>query len=116
MRVCPLILLFALGGCAAGSGPLAEVDPAALPETPTWTSHARGILDLYCAGCHAEDAQPGALEGYDYSDCARAKRGVGGTYQAAFRSRIMPPPTGFPMPTAARETLQRWYDQGATCE
>jgi uncharacterized membrane protein len=109
-------LALALGGCAAGSGSLAEVDPAAVPTNPTWSSHARQILDMYCAGCHSKDALPGELEGFGYDTCESAKREWHETYEVTFTERSMPPPTGFPMPSVARETLQRWYDEGASCE
>lgn len=116
MRTALPLLLLSLAGCAAGDGTLAEVDPGALPERPTWSSHARQILDVYCNGCHSDDAIAGAAEGFAYDTCRDAKKEQDETYEVTFDELTMPPPAGFPMPTAARDTLQRWYDQGAPCD
>lgn len=110
-----LILAFALLGCDAGDGTLDVVDPAAIPENPTWSAPVGQILDLYCAGCHAADALPGEAHGYAYDTCAKAKRGRGETL-GVIREGSMPPPTGYLLPTAARITLERWYAQGAPCD
>lgn len=97
-----------------------------VPDNPTWSQHVKPILDVYCNECHSVPAQqlaPGTLR----LDVCETVAGLPGAQSQAFRIVFrtieqipspMPPldyAAGYPS-AAEQEILQRWVDQGASCE
>jgi uncharacterized membrane protein len=116
LQLLALAAVSAVCACGGGTGDLAQVDPMAAPQTPTYTEHVGPIMDRYCTACHAKDAQPGALEGFDYSTCDGVKRGWGGVVETVFFTETMPPGGAQRVTSSDELTLERWYDQGARCD
>ncbi len=109
-------LLITLCACGGGTGELGEVDPEAAPATPTYTAHVGPIMDRYCTACHAADAQPGPLEGLDYSTCSGVRRGWGGVLETVIFTETMPPGGAERVTSSDQLTLERWHAQGAACD
>ncbi len=107
------VLAFA---CGFGDGDLADVDPAAAPESPTWNGDVQPILEWHCAGCHSADAQTGALEGFSVDSCKDAKRGWGGILTTSIDGSTMPPGGATRLAPWERLVLQRWGMNGGPCE
>lgn len=103
-------------GCSAGDDILDVVDPEAAPANPTWSSHIERIMVVRCTACHAEDAQPGEVDGYGYETCEKARRNEGGFIETVFEENTMPPGGAERLTSAEMLTVQRWYEQGAPCD
>lgn len=103
-------------GCVAGDGTLAEIDPDAAPMTPTYTQHVAPMMERHCTACHAPDAQPGEVEGYGYETCEKVKRNLGGLVLTVFELETMPPGGAERVTSAEELILERWIDQGMTCD
>ena len=112
----PIFLTAALSGCAMGSGELADVDPGAAPDTPTWTEHVEPVVNFYCRGCHSKDAQPGAQEDVAYDSCAETKREWGEFRETVFDENSMPPGGADRLRPWELMMLARWWEQGGTCD
>lgn len=114
--IVPTLALLLCAGCGFGDATLEDIDPEAAPARPTWSEHIEPLMQIYCTACHAPDAQTGEAEGYGFETCEKTRRNWRGLYQTTFESETMPPGGGpRPLPWELL-TLQRWYDQGATCE
>jgi uncharacterized membrane protein len=105
-----------LSACVFGDGTLDEVDPAAAPATPSYTAHVAPIMERYCTACHAEDAQPGEVEGYGYETCAKVRRNWGGIVETTLDSSSMPPGGAVRVSSPEKLALQRWWAQGGRCD
>ncbi len=111
-----MALALVLGACVAGDGTLEEIDPEAAPLNPTYSQHVAPLMDLYCTACHAEDAQPGEIEGYGYETCDKVRSGWEDLVETSFIEKTMPP-GGAPRITSAHQLLlERWFDNGAPCD
>ena len=105
-----------LSACVSGDGTLEQIDPEAAPTVPTYTGHVGPIMDRYCTACHAEDAQPGKVDGYGYGTCLEVKENWGSIVWTVYETKTMPPGGAQRMTSADKLTLQRWYRQGAQCD
>lgn len=110
------MLSLALSGCAFGEGALGDVDPQAAPATPEYTAHVAPIMERYCTACHAEDAQPGEVEGYGYETCAKVRRNWNSIVETVFDTSEMPPGGAVRVSSPEKLALQRWWAQGGRCE
>jgi hypothetical protein len=100
--LCPLLL----GACSIGE----KVDPALIPERPTYAEDIAPILDSYCTACHDADGPLGAIDGVDLSSYDEVV--------AEFREVELEvgadsmPPSGKGLTGLEKATLERWSKQG----
>lgn len=107
----PLIPLLLLVVAACGGEPIEQVDPASIPEMPTWTADVRPILDRYCQSCHSAETVGGAPDGADFGSYDRTVC-EWDEVDEVLRERSMPP-GGAPRPTAREAAvLYRWAEVG----
>ncbi len=115
----------AIAGCAAGDQTLDEVDPADAPTNPTYSRDVAPIMEDFCVDCHpgkAVQAQTrsnnrrGGDDQTAYGNCTAVKAGWRGLVLTTFQDRSMPPPTSYMLSSRDMLTLQRWWDQGGTCD
>lgn len=115
MRILQLLLVgSALIGC--GDQILEAVDPAAAPMQPTYSVHIAAIMKRRCTTCHSTEALAGELDGYGYGTCAKVKQHWDGIVETVFEDNSMPPGGADRVESWERLALQRWWDQGATCD
>ena len=117
-RAAEAMLLSAAVGCGFGDASLDALDPGAAPATPSWSADVQPLMDLYCTACHAEDAQPGRVEGYGYGTCeeTREERNWEGFERSVFVENEMPPGGAPRLRESELLTLRRWADQGFRCD
>lgn len=111
-----LFVIAALGLIGCGDQTLEEVDPGAAPMTPTYSVHIAAIMKRRCTTCHSEEALIGEYEGYGYGTCAKVIDNWDGIEETVFEENSMPPGGADRVESWERLTLQRWWDQGATCD
>ena len=108
-----LLAMLAPLGCGLGDTPIDEVEPASVPDNPTWISDVGPRLDYYCAACHDPDGFVGAKAGFDFSSYPASPGGIVETIQiTAFEERSMPPGAMPKMPPRALGILRRWETNG----
>jgi uncharacterized membrane protein len=101
-----LASLLSAVGCGAGDGPLAEVDPQAVPPHPTY-EQVFSILDRACAPCHKD----GGTEPR-YDTCKSIQQNSRGLRSTVFGSNTMPPGAWPRLTSEEKLTVERWLDQG----
>ena len=113
-----VLCLLVLGACGEGVGTLDEVDPDAAPLNPTWSEHISGIMEERCAACHAEDSPVGETEGYGYGTCEKVKQpgNWNGLVETGLEKKNMPPGGADKITPAEALAIERWWEQGATCD
>ncbi len=109
------ILLFALAGCL-GDATLDEIDPEAAPAEPTYEAHIEPIMIEKCISCHAPDANVGELEGIGLDECEKVQDNLEIVSEMIFEKNSMPPGGMLRLTSEEKLTLQRWFDQGASCD
>ncbi|MCA9668430.1 MAG: hypothetical protein KC503_22720 [Myxococcales bacterium] len=101
--------------CTAGCGAadLADIDPAAIPEQPTYDGDVRPMMAYYCVGCHAPKTQLGPnLSGYDYSSYSGVIAGFSGIEETVFVAGNMPPGGARKLTLYEQAVLARWQENG----
>jgi hypothetical protein len=109
--LCPLLL----GACSIGE----KVDPALIPERPTYAEDIAPILDSYCTACHDADGPLGAIDGVDLSsydevvaEFREVELEVGADSMPPRVGADSMPPSGKGLTGLEKATLERWSKQG----
>ncbi|MCA9666059.1 MAG: hypothetical protein KC503_10740 [Myxococcales bacterium] len=105
------LALSLLAGC--GAADLADIDPQAIPEQPTYAELVGPMMHFYCSGCHAPKTQLGPnLAGYDYSSYSGTVAGFSGIEETVFERGDMPPGGATKLSLVEMETLRKWQQLG----
>jgi hypothetical protein len=105
------LLLLSAFGCAFGTGTLEEVDPAAIPERPTYAEHIQPMMDFYCAACHDPEGQVGAIEGLDVTSYEAVVDDFDEIAESVFEEHSMPPAGARQLSSLDEAILERWAAQ-----
>jgi uncharacterized membrane protein len=125
-----IVLLLVLGGlaaCSSGDETLAVVEPASVPEFPTF-DQVYAVLERSCVPCHSRNKpRPGGLgllqedeeededDDPNYDTCEDVIAGLGDLLEQVFAETM--PPGAWPRLTEREKLLiVRWAQTGAPCE
>lgn len=100
-----LILVVLLPACGSGSGTLAEVDPNAAPQDPTF-EQVFSVIERQCVPCHGP-------AGPALSTCDEIKRSLQGIDDTSVTGNSMPPGAWPRLTSREKLMLRRWLDNGA---
>jgi hypothetical protein len=90
------------GGCGSGDRPLAEVDPAAVPDTTTY-DQVFSIIQRECLPCHDD----GGTEP-PYDNCDHVIANFDALFEEVFVKNTMPPGAWPRLSSEERLVLLRW--------